>query len=58
MTVHDILGLLQDVAAGRNKLPSWLWQAVARAVTLVCGTLFLLIARMKVMGVQLPVFTR
>ncbi|ELT89553.1 hypothetical protein CAPTEDRAFT_225413 [Capitella teleta] len=58
MTVNDLLLHIRNILSGRPKLPSWLLQAVVRALVLVCGTLMLLMARVRVMGAQLPVFTR
>lgn len=58
MTVADLLSHMHSVLKGKPQLPAWLWQAALRAAVLVCGTLMLLMARVKVMGAQLPIFTR
>ena len=50
--------LLGGLLRGKPQFPRWLWEAVARAAVLVCGTVLLMAARVKVMGAQLPVFTR
>ncbi|XP_013421827.1 transmembrane and TPR repeat-containing protein 3 [Lingula anatina] len=58
MTLSQILYILSSILHGKPVFPPWLRAATLRACFLVGGTLFLLIARIKVMGAQLPVFTR
>ncbi|XP_043246017.1 protein O-mannosyl-transferase Tmtc3-like isoform X1 [Amphibalanus amphitrite] len=44
--------------AGKAQPPDWLGATVGRLATLAVATLCLLIGRVKIMGAQLPVFTR
>ncbi|WAR08944.1 TMTC3-like protein [Mya arenaria] len=43
---------------GKPALPPWLWGSITRSAILVGSTVFLLVARIKVMGAQLPIFTK
>lgn len=54
----DLWAILMRILQGDTKIPKWLQGSIVRSVVLVGSTLFLLIARIKVMGAQLPVFTR
>ena len=54
----ELLRILLSFVRGKPHIPSWLRNSVVRAVFLVGTTVFLLLARIKVMGAQLPVFTR
>ncbi|XP_064602710.1 protein O-mannosyl-transferase TMTC3-like [Liolophura sinensis] len=58
MTLGDILDVLRGFARGKPYFPGWLRNSTLRAGFLVCSTLLLLFARIKVMGAQLPIFTR
>nr|XP_022287196.1 transmembrane and TPR repeat-containing protein 3-like isoform X2 [Crassostrea virginica] len=54
----ELLRILLSFVRGKPHIPSWLKNSVVRAVFLVGTTVFLLLARIKVMGAQLPIFTR
>ena len=58
MTVKDILKIIGSFLVGKPQLEGWLKDAIFRVVVLISSTVFLMIARIKVMGAQLPVFTR
>lgn len=58
MTLGDILDVLKGFVRGKPYFPGWLRNSTIRAGFLVCSTLLLLFARIKVMGAQLPIFTR
>ncbi|XP_074660010.1 protein O-mannosyl-transferase TMTC3-like isoform X2 [Tubulanus polymorphus] len=58
MTFPQILRVLNSFMHCKPHFPPWLREAVIRAGFLVGSTIFLLFARIKVMGAQLPVFTR
>ncbi|KAJ8315684.1 hypothetical protein KUTeg_007834 [Tegillarca granosa] len=53
----ELLQILGSFIKGKPNIPSWLKNSVIRCGFLVGTTLFLLFARIKVMGAQLPVFT-
>ena len=57
-TFPELLSILGSFIQGKPRVPSWLRTSVVRAGFLVFSTLFLLLARIKVMGAQLPVFTK
>ncbi len=50
--------MLVSFVRGKPYLPGWLRDAAVRIGFLVSTTMFLMVARIKVMGAQLPVFTR
>ncbi|KAH3739013.1 protein O-mannosyl-transferase TMTC3-like isoform X2 [Dreissena polymorpha] len=54
----DLWSILLGIMQGKPALPEWLWGSIIRSAVLVGSTLFLLVARIKVMGAQLPVFTK
>ena len=54
----DLWAILMGILVGKPKIPKWLQGSIIRSGVLVGSTLFLLIARIKVMGAQLPVFTK
>ncbi|XP_060558909.1 protein O-mannosyl-transferase TMTC3-like [Ruditapes philippinarum] len=54
----DLWAILMRILQGDTNIPKWLQGSIIRSVVLVGSTLFLLIARIKVMGAQLPVFTK
>ncbi|XP_070581695.1 protein O-mannosyl-transferase TMTC3-like [Ptychodera flava] len=58
MTVLQILHLARQVLSGKPHLPSHFQKAILRCVFLVFSTLALLVARVKVMAAELPVFTK
>ena len=58
MTSLDIIDILRTLLHGKPYSLGWLRDAVIRAGILVGSTMLLLMARIKVMGAQLPVFTR
>ena len=58
MNVPDVLVLALNIIKGRVAIPRWLKLAILRAGFLVVTTILLLVSRIKVMGAQLPVFTR
>ncbi|KAL3883448.1 hypothetical protein ACJMK2_029709 [Sinanodonta woodiana] len=57
-TFAELLQILQGIFQGKPKIPTWLKGSITRSVFLVGSTLFLLVARIKIMGAQLPVFTK
>lgn len=57
-TFTELLKIITSTLHGRPVLPSWFRDSLIRCIFLVGTTLFLLFARIKVMGAQLPVFTR
>lgn len=58
MTVRDCLEIVGSFLKGKPHLEGWLKKAVLRVLVLIGSTVFLMVARIKVMGAQLPVFTR
>lgn len=56
-TFEELLAVVGSFLRGKPSIPHWLRNSVIRAGFLVGTTLFLLFARIKVMGAQLPVFT-
>ncbi|XP_060080466.1 protein O-mannosyl-transferase TMTC3-like isoform X2 [Ylistrum balloti] len=56
-TFVELLTILGSFVKGKPSIPPWLKNSIIRAGFLVGTTLFLLFARIKVMGAQLPVFT-
>ncbi|XP_046581370.1 protein O-mannosyl-transferase TMTC3-like isoform X2 [Haliotis rubra] len=54
----ELVDFLQSLLGGKPRVPRWLSMSVVRMVFLVGSTLLMLFARIKVMGAQLPVFTR
>ncbi|XP_059169827.1 protein O-mannosyl-transferase TMTC3-like isoform X2 [Physella acuta] len=56
-TVQDLWSIFQGILRGKSGIPSWLKTSLFRGGFLVFSTTFLLFARIKVMGAQLPVFT-
>ena len=57
MNLSDILKIISRFIHAQPFLPHWLQSAVLRAGVLVVTTMLLLVARIKIMGAQLPVFT-
>lgn len=55
---QELLSILLSFVRGKPHIPAWLKNSIVRAIFLVGTTVFLLLARIKVMGAQLPVFTR
>ncbi|KAK2149545.1 hypothetical protein LSH36_447g03000 [Paralvinella palmiformis] len=58
MRFDQILSIAVSWLSKKPNLPVWLRKAMVRAVFLVVVSVCLLLARIKVMGAQLPVFTR
>ena len=58
LTLPQLLVLARRLVHGKMALPGWVWDAACRASFLVVTTVCLLLARIKVMGAQLPVFTK
>ncbi|GFR59874.1 transmembrane and TPR repeat-containing protein 3 [Elysia marginata] len=56
-TFQELWLILQSLLSGKGGLPNWLKTSIVRGGFLVFSTTFLLFARIKVMGAQLPVFT-
>ncbi|BFZ09149.1 hypothetical protein BsWGS_12188 [Bradybaena similaris] len=56
-TIKELWCILKEFITGKSGLPKWLKISVIRGSFLVFSTLFLLVARIKVMGAKLPVFT-
>lgn len=54
----DLWAILMGLLQGKTTIPGWLKGSIVRSVVLVGSTVFLLVARVKVMGAQLPVFTK
>ncbi|XP_052810856.1 protein O-mannosyl-transferase TMTC3-like isoform X2 [Mya arenaria] len=54
----DLWAILMGILQGKPALPPWLWGSITRSAILVGSTVFLLVARIKVMGAQLPIFTK
>ncbi|XP_071112558.1 protein O-mannosyl-transferase TMTC3-like isoform X2 [Haliotis cracherodii] len=54
----ELVDFLHSLVGARPRVPGWLSTSVVRMVFLVGSTLLMLFARIKVMGAQLPVFTR
>lgn len=48
----------EGVVSGKGSVPPWLADMAPRVFVLVATTLGLMLARVHVMGAQLPVFTR
>ncbi|CAG2231886.1 TMTC [Mytilus edulis] len=57
-TFTECLQIIISTFKGKPVLPSWFKDSVIRCVFLVGTTMFLMVARIKVMGAQLPIFTR
>ncbi|XP_006818380.1 protein O-mannosyl-transferase TMTC3-like [Saccoglossus kowalevskii] len=58
MTVFEILRLLKSLVAGKPKFPSYFKSAFVRCMFILLSTIGLLLARVKVMAAELPVFTK
>lgn len=58
MTIKEIWEIVNKFVRGISLPPPWLWSAILRSLFLVGSTLFLLLARIKIMGAELPVFTK
>ena len=58
LKLPDLMMIMQSFLRGRPFLPLWLRQSISRAVVLVGFTVLLLAARVKLMGAQLPLFTK
>ncbi|XP_022251271.1 transmembrane and TPR repeat-containing protein 3-like, partial [Limulus polyphemus] len=58
LRLPDILRISQNLMTSKSPPPPWLREAVTRMVILVVGALLLLFGRVRVMGAQLPVFTK
>ncbi|RUS90441.1 hypothetical protein EGW08_001782 [Elysia chlorotica] len=56
-TFQELWLILRSLLSGKAGLPKWLKTSIVRGGFLVFSTTFLLFARIKVMGAQLPVFT-
>ncbi|KAH9508650.1 Protein O-mannosyl-transferase tmtc3 [Bulinus truncatus] len=56
-TLQELVGILRGLLSQKSSIPDWLKTSLLRAGFLVFSTTFLLFARIKVMGAQLPVFT-
>lgn len=52
------LHLFEDVLSGKSSMPTWLRETSRRVVALLLSAIVLLVLRLKVMGGQLPTFTR
>ncbi|XP_076445747.1 protein O-mannosyl-transferase TMTC3-like [Babylonia areolata] len=57
-TFPELLSIVTGLVQGKPRFPGWLKTSIVRAGFLVFSTLFLLFARIKIMGAQLPVFTK
>ncbi|CAI9741904.1 protein O-mannosyl-transferase TMTC3 [Octopus vulgaris] len=58
ITPQGILKDFANICKGKISFPAWLRTSVLRGTFLVGSTLFLLLARIKIMGAELPVFTK
>ncbi|XP_013772946.1 transmembrane and TPR repeat-containing protein CG4050-like [Limulus polyphemus] len=58
LRLPDLLRIFQNLMTSKSPPPPWLREAVIRLVILVGSALLLLVGRVKVMGAQLPVFTK
>ncbi|XP_052833233.1 protein O-mannosyl-transferase TMTC3 isoform X2 [Octopus bimaculoides] len=58
ITPQNILKDFANICKGKISFPAWLRTSVLRGTFLVGSTLFLLLARIKIMGAELPVFTK
>lgn len=56
-TVQELWAIFRGLLSAKSGLPDWLKTSLIRGGFLVFSTTFLLFARIKVMGAQLPVFT-
>ncbi|KAL5009556.1 hypothetical protein ScPMuIL_011861 [Solemya velum] len=56
-TFTELMNIITSFLRGKPVTPNWLRGSLVRTGFLVGSTLFLLFARIKVMGAQLPVFT-
>ncbi|XP_076343835.1 protein O-mannosyl-transferase Tmtc3-like isoform X2 [Tachypleus tridentatus] len=58
LRLPDLLRIFQNLMTSKSPPPPWLRDAVIRLVILIGSALLLLVGRVKVMGAQLPVFTK
>ncbi|GAB1605655.1 protein O-mannosyl-transferase TMTC3-like [Argonauta hians] len=58
LSPRDIVRDVCNICGGQVSFPAWLQTSVLRLVFLVQSTLLLLLARIYIMGAELPVFTR
>lgn len=58
LRIGDLMQLTRTVLSGKGPLPSWAAEVVQRICVLAGAALALLLARVQIMGAQLPVFTR
>ncbi|CAL1546804.1 unnamed protein product [Lymnaea stagnalis] len=56
-TIQELWAIFRSLLSTKSGLPDWLKTSLIRGGFLVFSTTFLLFARIKVMGAQLPVFT-
>jgi tetratricopeptide (TPR) repeat protein len=58
LSPKDFVSISQALASGKAGLPDWVSVSGARLCVLVVTGVVLLLGRLKIMGTQLPVFTR
>ncbi|XP_067123491.1 protein O-mannosyl-transferase Tmtc3-like isoform X2 [Centruroides vittatus] len=58
LRIFDIYSIIQSFIVSKSPSQRWLKESLIRLVILVSSALCLLIARLKLMGSQLPVFTK
>lgn len=58
LRVHDLLHLSPSIVRLKGGMAPWFREMCLRLLFLVGVTLFLVLARVRIMGAQLPVFTR
>ena len=54
----ELVQLGEGILSGKGPVPHWLADMLPRMCLLIATTLALLLARVHIMGAQLPVFTK
>lgn len=54
----ELLRFLESIVSGKGYVPGWVSDSAPRIFLLVVATLGLMLARVNIMGAQLPVFTK
>lgn len=58
LRVPDVVHILHSLTLSKSPPPLWLREMTMRLLVLIGGAICLLVARLKIMGAQLPVFTK
>lgn len=58
LKLPDIIQMCRSIATSKTSPPAWQRSMILRLGVLICSAFCLLVARVKIMGAQLPVFTK